>query len=204
MFLMFNKERGAFMNSISLRRLASLFIFCSLVFFGTKSFASVVTGNPNGNIVVEEFFDYECPHCRTMLGVTELVAQNNKNIKLVTRVVPLLDKNSWVIARAVLAARKQGKYFALHHMLMQERSYITEDRLMSLARSAQINIALLKKEMNSRILLNELKLNIRDSRLRGVDVIPAIFAFRTDKPADELRFVGDKSYREIQTSIMNL
>lgn len=192
------------MSSISLSRLISVIIFCSLVLFGVNSYASVVTGNPRGNIVVEEFFDYQCPHCRTMLSVTELVAQNNNDVKLVTRVVPLLDKNSWVIARAVLAARKQGKYSALHHMLMQERSYITEDRLMSLARSAQINIILLKKEMNSRNIINELKMNIRDSRVRGVDVIPAIFAYRTDKQAGELRFVGDKSYRDLQASIMSL
>ncbi len=192
------------MQSSSLPRLISAFLFSVTLLFGMNSFAVVVTGNPKGNIVVEEFFDYQCPHCRTMLSVTELVAQNNNDVKLVTRVVPLLDKSSWVIARAVLAARKQGKYPALHHMLMQERSYISEDRLMSLARSAQINIILLKKDMNSRSILNELKINIRDSRARGVDVIPAIFAYRVDQQSGALRFVGDTPYRELQSSIMNL
>ncbi len=192
------------MKSISLPRLVSILIFSMSLFFGMESFASVVTGNAKGNIIVEEFFDYQCPHCRTMLSVTELVARNNNDVKLITRVVPLLDKNSWVIARAVLAARKQGKYPALHHMLMQERSYITEDRLMSLARSAQINIILLKRDMNSKSILNELKINIRDSRARGVDVIPAIFAYRADRQSSELRFVGDKSYGDLQASIMNL
>lgn len=192
------------MRSIFLPRLVSILFFSVSLFFGMESFASVVTGNINGNIVVEEFFDYQCPHCRTMLSVTELLARNNNDVKLVTRVVPLLDKNSWTIARAVLAARKQGKYPAFHHMLMQERSYITEDRLMSLARSAQINIILLKRDMNSKIILNELKINIRDSRARGVDVIPAIFAYRVGRQSGELRFVGDKSYSDLQASIMNL
>ncbi|MBX9586318.1 MAG: DsbA family protein [Gammaproteobacteria bacterium] len=192
------------MRSIFLPRLVSILFFSVSLFFGMESLASVVTGNINGNIVVEEFFDYQCPHCRTMLSVTELLARNNNDVKLVTRVVPLLDKNSWTIARAVLAARKQGKYPAFHHMLMQERSYITEDRLMSLARSAQINIILLKRDMNSKIILNELKVNIRDSRARGVDVIPAIFAHRVGRQSGELRFVGDKSYSDLQASIMNL
>ena len=191
------------MNVLNFRPLAhALFSVC--LFFSLGATASVVTGNSQGNIIVEEFFDYQCPHCRTMLEVTEQVARNNHDVKLVTRVVPLLDKNSWFIARAALAARKQGKYAALHHILMHQRSYITEDRLMSLARSAGINIILLQREMHSKAIMAELSENIRDSRSRGVEVIPAIFAHRADNRSGELRFVGDKSYSELQASLTNL
>jgi protein-disulfide isomerase len=192
------------MYTINLPKLMSVVIFSLFALLSVEAEAAIVTGNGNGSIVVEEFFDYQCPHCRTMLEVTEQVAQSNHDVKLVTRVVPLLDKNSWFIARAALAARKQGKYAALHHLLMHQRSYITEDRVMSLARSAGINIVLLQREMRSKAIMAELSANVRDSRSRGVEVIPAIFAYRTDKRSGELRFVGDKSYSELQTSLTNL
>jgi protein-disulfide isomerase len=179
-----------------------LFAWTALISVGAS--ASVVSGNTQGSVVVEEFFDYQCPHCRTMLENTEKLTQNNSQIKLVTRVVPLLDRSSWTIARAVLAARNQGKYADLHHRLMEQREFITPARLMSLAKSAGLDIAQLGRDMKSKSVAMELNANIRASRGRNVEVIPAIFVYRANNHSAEVRLVGNKSYSELQDSVTNL
>lgn len=179
-------------------------LFSVCLFFSLGATASVVTGNSQGNIVVEEFFDYQCPHCRIMLENTEKLARNNSEIKLVTRVVPLLDANSWTIARAALAARKQGKYYPFHHLLMQQRQYIAYPQVMQLAKTAGLDVARLQRDMRSKSIASELNENIKVSRDRGVDVIPALFAYRVNNRSAEINVVGDKSYSELQNSLANL
>lgn len=192
------------MKSINFRQLSSIVLFSLCAFIGVGAKASVTTGNSRGAIVVEEFFDYQCPHCRIMLENTEKLAQNNQEVKLVTRVVPLLDRNSWFIARAALAARKQGKYYALHHLLMRQREYISQERLLNLAKAAGLNIAQLQRDMRSKAIAGELGDNISASRGRGVDVIPAVFVYRTNNRASEIRIVGDKTYSDLQDSLTKL
>ena len=191
------------MNMFNFRLLTqALFSLC--LFFSLGATAAVVTGNSQGNIIVEEFFDYQCPHCRIMLESTEKLAKNNSEIKLVTRVVPLLDGNSWTIARAALAARKQGKYEALHHLLMQERQYIAYPRVMQLAKIAGLDMSRLRRDMRSQSIASELNENIKISRERGIDVIPAVFAYRINNRSAEISVVGDKSYADLQNSLADL
>lgn len=191
------------MNVLNFRRLThALFSVC--LFFSLGATASVVTGNSQGNIIVEEFFDYQCPHCRIMLENTEKLARNNSEIKLVTRVVPLLDGNSWTIARAALAARKQGKYSAFHRLLMQQRQYIAYPQVMHLAKMAGIDVAQLQRDMRSKSIASELNENIKVSRDRGIEVIPALFAYRVNNRSAEISVVGDKSYSDLQNAFANL
>ena len=186
------------------RQLSALILVGVLSFVSVGVTAAEVSGNSNGNIVVEEFFDYQCPHCRIMLENTDKLAKNNRDVKLVTRVVPLMGPNSWTIARATLAARKQGKFAALHHLLMQERQYISDQRLLSLAEMAGINMAQLQRDMRSKSISAELNANISTSRRRGVEIISATFVYRANNHSSQIRIVGDKSYGELQQSISNL
>ncbi len=191
------------MNLIKFRFLTTaLFSLC--LFFSAAATAEVVTGNSKGSLIVEEFFDYQCPHCRIMLENTEKLAKNNTEIKLVTRVVPLLDGNSWTIARSVLAARKQGKYNRLHHLLMRQRGYISYEQVMALAKESGLNIPQLQRDMSSKSIASELNQNIRASRQRRVEIIPSIFAYRVNNRSAEINIVGDKSYSELQRSLANL
>lgn len=192
------------MGFVQFRQFIAAVMFGWFSFVSSGAVAAVVTGNSNGNIVVEEFFDYQCPHCRIMLENTEKVAQNNPNIKLITRVIPLMDRTSWFVARAVLAARNQGKYAELHHLLMQQRETISEVRVFSLAKTAGINVAQLRRDMRSKEIAAELNANITASRARGVDVIPAVFAYRINNRSAMIRVVGDKTSTELQESIASL
>jgi len=77
-----------------------------------------VLGNPQGDVTVVEFFDYNCPYCKKAMSVVEQLIEADKNVRLVYRELPILGEGSVFAARAALAARKQGKYEEFHVKLM--------------------------------------------------------------------------------------
>jgi len=82
-----------------------------------RSLVSHVAGNPNGDVSVVEFFDYNCPYCRHALpDVLKLLNEDGK-VRLVLKELPILGDDSVAAAKLALAANKQGKYFETHQKL---------------------------------------------------------------------------------------
>ena len=77
-----------------------------------------VLGNPEGDVTVVEFFDYNCPYCRRVKPHIEALLEEDPNVRLVYREWPILGDGSVFAARAALASREQGKYEEFHWALM--------------------------------------------------------------------------------------
>lgn len=108
-----------------------------------------VLGNPDGDVTVVEFFDYNCPYCkRAMPEIDALLAQDGQ-IRLVLREWPILSEGSAVAARAALAARKQGKYPEMHNALMNMRGKLEADTVMRIAGEVGLDVDKLKTDMQS-------------------------------------------------------
>jgi len=80
-----------------------------------KPFAgNAFAGNPDGDVVVVEYSDFNCPYCKqTERDIARLIA-DDKNVKVVFRELPILSEASNDAALMALAAAKQGKYYAFH------------------------------------------------------------------------------------------
>lgn len=80
-----------------------------------KPFAgNAFAGNPNGDVIVVEYSDFNCPYCKqTEQDIARLIAED-KNVKVVFRELPILSETSNDAALMALAAAKQGKYYAFH------------------------------------------------------------------------------------------
>jgi len=80
-----------------------------------KPFAgNAFAGNPNGDVTVVEYSDFNCPYCKqSEQDIARLIAQD-KNVKVVFRELPILSEASNDAALMALAAAKQGKYYAFH------------------------------------------------------------------------------------------
>ena len=80
-----------------------------------KPFAgNAFAGNPDGDVIVVEYSDFNCPYCKqTERDVARLIAED-KNVKVVFRELPILSESSNDAALMALAAAKQGKYYAFH------------------------------------------------------------------------------------------
>jgi protein-disulfide isomerase len=64
-----------------------------------------VLGNPDGDVTVVEFFDYNCPYCRRVMAEVKGLLADDDNVRLVYREWPILGDGSVFAARAALAAR---------------------------------------------------------------------------------------------------
>jgi len=50
--------------------------------------ASPIAGNAQGSVVIVEFFDYQCGHCKEMGPVIDQFVQNNRQVKVIFKELP--------------------------------------------------------------------------------------------------------------------
>jgi protein-disulfide isomerase len=99
-----------------------------------------VTGNPNGDITIVEYFDYNCPYCRKIAPELSQVVQDDGKVRLVLKDWPILGPVSVVASRMALACKYQDKYIAAHDALIGVASRLTEARIRELLAGAGIDV----------------------------------------------------------------
>ena len=99
-----------------------------------------VTGNPNGDITIVEYFDYNCPYCRKIAPELAQVVQDDGKVRLVLKDWPILGPVSVVASRMALACKYQDKYIQAHDALIGVASRLTEARIRELLAGAGIDI----------------------------------------------------------------
>lgn len=115
-----------------------------------------VAGNPNGDITVVEFFDYNCGYCkRGFHNVRELIEKDG-NVRVVFKELPILSKDSEEAAKVALAARAQGKYWELHQALIESKGRVTEAFALETAGKLGLDVAKLKVDKDSEAVKGEL------------------------------------------------
>ena len=106
-----------------------------------------VAGNPNGDVSVVEFFDYNCGFCRRALpDVVKLIDTDDK-VRVVFKELPIFGDESAAAAKAALAAAKQGKYFEMHQKLFSEPGKADKDKALKIAQELGLDVPQLEKDM---------------------------------------------------------
>jgi len=108
-----------------------------------------MAGNPDGDITVVEFFDYNCGYCRKALEEIQTVLGEDENVKIIFMDMPILGASSREASKWSLAAMKQGKYFEYHQAIMNHDGEKSEKALMDLAKDVGLDIKKLKKDVTS-------------------------------------------------------
>lgn len=108
-----------------------------------------VAGNPDGDITIVEFFDYNCGYCKKALSDVTTLLEEDKDIKFVFVEMPILGRTSEVAARWATAAHKQGAFLEYHIGLMQLRGPVTEDALEKLATDMKLDVVQMRKDADS-------------------------------------------------------
>lgn len=112
--------------------------------------SSFVAGNPKGDVTIVEFFDYNCGFCKRAFGPLMDTVQEDGNIRLILKELPILGPSSVIAAHATLAAKKQNKYFEMHKALYEHEGSLDEDEIMSVAKSVGIDTAQLRRDMGDK------------------------------------------------------
>jgi protein-disulfide isomerase len=77
-----------------------------------------VGGNPEGDVTLVEFFDYRCTYCRRVVSSVRELLDEDGDLRVVFKDMPVLGPDSVRAARAALASRKQDGYVPFHFALM--------------------------------------------------------------------------------------
>lgn len=120
---------------------------------------SPIVGNAKGDVTIVEFFDYQCVHCKKMAPVLKDLLDKNPNLRVVYKDFPIFGKSSTFASEAVLAAQMQGKYHALHEILINKSQRLSSAVVLKAADEVGINTAKLKADMKSQTVQKALLAN---------------------------------------------
>jgi protein-disulfide isomerase len=134
---------------------------------------SPIHGNPNGDVTIVEFSDYQCPYCKRAHTTVKSVLAADSKVKLVFKDLPILGEPSRIAALAALAARAQNKHLALHDALMEFSGKLDRDRIMEIAGSVGLDVARLQKDMDDPKLKEIIERNMALASALGVRGTPA-------------------------------
>lgn len=109
-----------------------------------------VLGNPEGDVTIVEFTDYQCPYCKLSFIQLSSVMQEDSGIRLVLRDWPIFGEVSRNAAVLTLATNSQGRYADAVHTLMSNPDRLTFRRTADLLDEAGIDVELARAEITSR------------------------------------------------------
>jgi protein-disulfide isomerase len=75
-------------------------------------------GNPNGDVTITVFLDYQCGYCRRMEPVLQALLKQDQGVRIVMKDLPILGPESVWAARVALAARVKGQYANFLHAFL--------------------------------------------------------------------------------------
>jgi len=134
--------------------------------------ASPVGGNPQGDVTLVEFFDYNCGYCRQVAPVVDEAEKSDAGLRIVYKEFPILGPNSIFAARAALAAHRQGKYAPLHKALMKVRGNVDEASVMRVAGELGLDLARLKADMADAAIQSAIDRNLELARALRITGTP--------------------------------
>ncbi len=134
---------------------------------------SPVWGNPRGNTIVVEFFDYNCPYCKKVFPSMEKLIADDGEIKIVMKELPVLGPDSEYAAKAALAAQIQGKYNQFHARMMGKGGRLSRDGVLAAAKAVGLDLEKLQKDMESVQVQQELERSSVWAQRLGVNGTPA-------------------------------
>lgn len=85
-----------------------------------------VLGNPAGDVTVVEYFDYQCPFCKSMHPVLSDVVARDGQVRLVLKDWPIFGPASRQASELVLGAHGLGLYEPALEALMATEGRLTE------------------------------------------------------------------------------
>ena len=124
----------------------------------------ITLGNPQGDVTVVEFFDYNCGYCkRAMTDMLDLM-KNDGKLKFVLKEFPVLGEGSVQAAQVAAAVRMQDKtggkkYLDFHQKLLTGRGQADKARALAVAKEVGFDVARIEKDIGS----DEVKAQLEES-----------------------------------------
>lgn len=102
---------------------------------------SPVLGNPDGDVTIVEYFDYQCPFCKKNHPILTQVVEADGNIRLVMKDWPIFGAPSVYASQLVLGTVDRGEYEKANSALMATEAKLSNDQIDTVLTEAGIDVA---------------------------------------------------------------
>ena len=134
---------------------------------------SPVSGNPEGDVTVVEFFDYRCGYCKRAFPSVMALLEADSQVRVVWKEFPILGPVSHFAARAAMAADRQGLYHEFHVAVMGAEEELTEDAVVAIAAANGLDVERLRADMEDPEIEAYLEETRRLAQALGISGTPA-------------------------------
>jgi protein-disulfide isomerase len=158
---------------------------------------NTVQGNPNGQVTIVEFFDYNCAYCRKLQPSIAKIVQKNPDVRVVYKEYILFGESSKLATRAALASEYQGKYIQMHTALLRADNPLSQKEIMRIAQSIGLDTGKLAKDMDKPEIIQQVQKNNELIDTLGIDGAPAFVianskVINDPKATSQYMFVGSE------------
>lgn len=118
----------------------------------TRSQNQAVVGNPDGDVTLVEFFDYNCGYCKQALTSVAKLIEGDPKLRVVLKDFAILGPDSVDAAHVATAARMQlpaDKFWEFHKKLLATRGHIGKAQALAAAKEVGADMDRLEKDANS-------------------------------------------------------
>ena len=142
----------------------------------------IVVGNPNGDVTLVEFFDYNCDYCRDVAKDVRELLRADPKLRVVLRSFPLHGADSAEAAQVTWAVSRLAgptRAFELHTRLMDSRGPLDGQRALGLATQMGFDATRVRQLMNDAVGRRASEYNLRLAQRLALTGTPA-FIVRDD------------------------
>ena len=108
-----------------------------------------VLGNPDGDLTVVEYFDYQCPFCKKLAPQIAQVVRDDGKIRLILKDWPIFGADSKSAAQLGLAAKYQNKYQEAHDALIGAKEKLSDGNIPELLTKAGVDVDKAREDLQA-------------------------------------------------------
>jgi protein-disulfide isomerase len=142
-----------------------------------SSARQVTIGNPDGDVTLVEFFDYNCGYCKRALSDLMGIMKTDGKLKVVLKEFPVLGPGSVEAAQVAVAVRMQDKtgkkYLEFHQKLLGGRGQADRAHALAVAKDIGLDMARLEKDMASEEVKATIDENLKLAESLGMNGTPS-------------------------------
>ena len=165
---------------------------------------SNVMGNPEGDITIVEFLDYQCSYCKRAHPEIQALLASDDNIRLIQKEFPILGPVSQMASRAasaLLIAQGAEVYDTFADKLMRHEGALNQQVILALAEESGADIDRMLELANSEQVSEQLSRNVELGRAMEITGTPTFVVgdqmLRGFVPASTLRSMIAAQRREM-------
>ena len=150
-----------------LREQATISVLFTKPKFEVASDPVRLRGNPNAQLTIVEFSDFQCPYCHSVEStLRKVLTKYEGQVNLAYRDLPLRDLHpqAQLAAEAGRCAAEQGKFWEYHDLLFENQNKLAREDLVQHARTLKLD----EKQFDSCLSGGKYKPLIEQERVLGL------------------------------------